>query len=115
MLKGRIVRLVLATLLLASPALVPVLAGALHLEATSSAAAAPAKVAVVQVHAHQVETPKPAKVNSALKFSPDEVKANKTVETWSLLLWAISLVGLSLLLRWTVGSRNKPQVQTTTK
>ncbi len=113
MFKARFLRLVVASVLMASPVLVPMLAETLHLEATTSAATA----VIVQnnpssVHTQKANSQKTGKLNGTSAYSADEAKANKPVEARSMLLWAISLIGLSLMLRWTIGNRQKQNTST---
>lgn len=111
MLKGRVARLVLAGALLSSPIMVPTIAGILHFEPTSAAAPVPGMNHVVQAPT-QSTNPQKAVNLGASSLSPEEARARAThaVEAMSLLLWGVSLVGLSLLLKWTVKNRQKQQV-----
>jgi hypothetical protein len=111
MFKGRVARLVLAGALLSSPIMVPTIAGILHFEPTSAAAPVPGKNQAVQGPALGNDPQKAVNL-SASSISPEEARARAThaVEAMSLLLWGVSLVGLSMLLKWTVKNRQKQQV-----
>lgn len=109
---GRVARLVLAGALLSSPIVVPTIAGIMHFGSTS-AAAAPTMARVAQVPTPKNDPLKALNLNASTDdLSAEEAKAKTThsVEAMSLLLWGVSLVSLSLLLKWTVRNRQKQQV-----
>lgn len=109
---GRVARLVLAGALLSSPIVVPTIAGILHFESTSSAAAAPEMARVAQSPIQKNDPQKALNLSASSNLSAEEAKASHAVEAMSLLLWGVSLVILSLLLKWTVRNRHKQQVST---
>ena len=108
---GRVARLVLAGALLSSPIVVPTIAGIMHFGSTS-AAAAPTMARVAQVPTPQNDPLKALNLNASTDLTAEEAKAKTihSVEAMSLLLWGVSLVSLSLLLKWTVRNRQKQQV-----
>ena len=113
MLRARIPKLFLATLLLSSPILIPQLARLFRIEAILASAAGPVEsnpLPVISIndslHSSQI-------ARIASNYSQEEVSANHEVENLNLLLWSISFIGLSALVRWFVGPRQRRQTNTT--